>query len=150
MSNPWWNQYVGIPYVPRGRDKATGLDCYGLLIRVYKEQFGITIPDYAYDAAATPSPAVTCDLIDHAVKTPALWHLIPNQSLWNHGDVAVFSLTALPFHTGILLPRHYMLHCVTKLGVVVERLSKNWTNRLVGVYRHEERQSPSKDNPVRV
>lgn len=152
MKGPWWNQYVGIPYVPRGRNKHTGLDCYGLLITVYREQYGIEVPDYAYDNTASPSPPAVGHLFDEALSTRALWHMYPSPTsyLKKEGDVAVFSLTAIPFHTGILLPREYMLHCVTGAGVVVEHLTKSWTRRLVGVYVHEQRANLPADYPRRI
>lgn len=39
----WAARYVGIPYVPGGRD-AHGLDCWGLLCLVYQEQLGVALP----------------------------------------------------------------------------------------------------------
>jgi len=42
-----YKKYVGIPFKHLGRDRS-GLDCYGLLIYYYKEEFGIEIPDWYY------------------------------------------------------------------------------------------------------
>ena len=36
---------VGVPFVDKGRDPQTGLDCWGLLIEVQK-RYGRTIPDF--------------------------------------------------------------------------------------------------------
>lgn len=42
----WWAKYVGIPYVNEGRSTVSGLDCWGLLRVVYRDEIGIVLPDY--------------------------------------------------------------------------------------------------------
>ena len=44
----WVNNYVGLHYEVGGRTKS-GVDCYGLLCLVYREKFGIELPDWATD-----------------------------------------------------------------------------------------------------
>lgn len=41
-------KYLNIPYLHKGRDEI-GLDCYGLIILFYAQEFGIIIKDYEYD-----------------------------------------------------------------------------------------------------
>jgi len=41
----WLNDYVGLPYKLNGRDRL-GLDCWGLLCLVWREQRGIELPDF--------------------------------------------------------------------------------------------------------
>ena len=43
-----FNQYVGLPYKPRGIDR-NGLDCWGLVRLVLDEQFNIKIPEISYN-----------------------------------------------------------------------------------------------------
>lgn len=131
----WWNSYVGIPFEPRGRtDK--GLDCYGLLIKVYKEQFGILVPDYLYDSQKEPR---NCgDLIANGMNGPMWGRVDGSRMYWQLGDVCIFSLMGTPFHTTILLPKNFMLHCTTSVGVVIEHMSSSWSRRMVGVFRHEK------------
>lgn len=42
-------QYVGIPYKPMGRDQR-GIDCWGLVMMVYRDWFGVELPDLAVDS----------------------------------------------------------------------------------------------------
>ena len=45
VSVNWTSRYVGIPFVDGGRG-IDGLDCWGLFLLVYLEQFGIELPSY--------------------------------------------------------------------------------------------------------
>lgn len=39
----WAAKYVGLPYLPGGQTEE-GLDCWGLLVLIYKKEFGIELP----------------------------------------------------------------------------------------------------------
>lgn len=44
----WINDYVGVPYVENGRDRADGWDCWGLVLVVYRERLGLELPDWKW------------------------------------------------------------------------------------------------------
>ena len=48
MSYSWLNKYIGVPYVPGGRDM-DGADCYGLVKMIYRDGLGLDLPDWETD-----------------------------------------------------------------------------------------------------
>ena len=40
-----YSDLIGVPFKNQGRDKNIGLDCYGLVMEVYKK-LGIQLPEY--------------------------------------------------------------------------------------------------------
>ena len=47
-SAQWVNNYVGLPYQIGGRS-TDGIDCYGLVCKVYAEILGVQLPDWVID-----------------------------------------------------------------------------------------------------
>jgi len=47
-SGQWINDYVGIPYEVGGRS-TDGIDCYGLVCKVYQEVLSVKLPDWVLD-----------------------------------------------------------------------------------------------------
>jgi len=140
----WCAQYVGIPFVDKGRTRA-GCDCWGLVRLVLAEQFGIALPDYAdayIDAHdhASVADAVQAGLregwteIDHARETPRC------------GDLLVIKIAARPWHCGLMVTPERFLHCPTQpdrrsgreVGTsCIERLDALiWRRRIEVIYRH--------------
>jgi cell wall-associated NlpC family hydrolase len=67
----WITQYLSLPHAIGGRDRK-GVDCYGLLYLVYREQFGEELP--LYPGLWTRDIRQVYQMI--IAETPARWHEI--------------------------------------------------------------------------
>ncbi len=121
------DKYLGVPYLHLGRS-LQGLDCYGLIIMVYKE-IGYNLIDLDnYDKNWTRKGE---DLfVDNYQKQ---WVRVITPHLY---DVILFTgAKGLTNHAGIYLRPDRFLHCV-KAGVVIGKFSNDlWANRIAGYFR---------------
>lgn len=121
-------------YVPGGRDPATGLDCYGLLLEVFR-RLGVGLPDVAADWSPTWADESPGDLV---AQLHAPWSEVSRP--YRAGDVVVIKWPSkdLPDHVGVLVDDRgtRMIHALLGTGTAVWKLSRvrQWVH---GVYRHE-------------
>lgn len=129
---PWCKQYIGIPYQDHGRDR-DGLDCWGLVRLVYREQFRIALPGFDEDYPTANDRAAVMELIRReAVK----WEVVPRARL---GDLFVFRIGRKPSHVGVALDFRHMLHTLKHQNASVERVNTPfWHKRRVMILRHPE------------
>jgi cell wall-associated NlpC family hydrolase len=128
----WASEYVGIPWVPKGRDRS-GLDCWGLLRLVMAERYGVPLPAFT-DADPAEREEIAALLIGNIPKTG--WTLIDPPA--REGDGVVFRLLGGPWHVGVALDAETFLHASEGVGsVAMERFdSYRWARRIWGIYRH--------------
>jgi cell wall-associated NlpC family hydrolase len=124
-------RYKGLPYTDHGRDMS-GVDCWGLVCLVYREQLGVELPGWSaeYEQA-------------HTVSVPAIRHCFKG---WKEvvgrpavGDLALFEIKSV-FHVGIVLDRRgkEMLHITKGRQVTIERVqSLLYRNCFRGFYHYE-------------
>ena len=121
-------KYLNVQYKLRGRTIDRGLDCYGLIIAVYKD-LGFTLLDIEEEYGE-----------DWAWKGRN--HFIENyHSQWEKMtvpsflDVVLFKNSkGIANHGGIMLRADRFLHC-SKANVTVGRLSQDvWERRIEGFY----------------
>ena len=118
MTEPWAASYVGLPYT-RGGATRTGLDCWGLVQLVYREQRGIELPQ-------TPmNPETRSD-----------WHEVPLVEAMPF-DVLEVMLLGGPYHVGLVVGQTHILHALEHAGVVCEPFtSRKWRGRVVAAHRY--------------
>lgn len=85
--------WLGIPFVSGGRDRATGMDCLGVVV-AYMRAHGATIPD---------TPAL--HLRELAPEFLAAWEHIGNAGPFAPFDVLVVKGTWAFLHVGVVTPR---------------------------------------------
>ena len=127
-------QYIGIPFLDHGRNRE-GCDCYGLVWLVYREQFGIDLPDLgdgyscAYERGEVDATA--------AEALSETWNRDVTAESWKAGDVMVFRRAGVEAHVGLYVRPGYMLHVVAGQQTTLERYDTSvWKNRLSRVVRH--------------
>lgn len=115
---------IGKPFKYGGRgDKF--YDCYGLLMRLYREFFGIDLPDYL-------SPTTAREISSLMRSQLHLWK--PTQEL-KFGTV-LFMLLGDYTHVAMFLGHDRFIHtCEITSGVCIERYS-NWVQRIEGFYEY--------------
>lgn len=131
----WSNRYIGIPWTEFGRGRA-GCDCWGLACVIYREELGISLPDYLGYASAEERGEIAA-LVDGAEASP-LW--LPVSRTPIAFDIAVFRRGRLSSHIGIVVTHGVMIHMAGEDGSKVERyLGGAWQHRLQGHYRPDVR-----------
>lgn len=131
MSKPWWNQYVGIPYVTCGRDRA-GVDCWGLVRLVLAEQFGQVLP--SFDGAYADGRDVNA-IEELGAQRAEAWQRHDGEP--QPGDVVLFRVMGRLAHVGVAIGGGLFLHAREGHAVTIERLSAgSWKHRVEGFYRY--------------
>jgi probable lipoprotein NlpC len=124
-------ELIGTEFKDRGRD-LSGVDCWGLVILVYRKLFGLTIIDPDVSAMDSQEAA------DHFLEQSLLWKEIPI-GLEKMGDVVLFRDGRFVSHAGIVVKLGLMLHTRIDLPTCIEHYDSGvWKTRLSGIFRHAE------------
>ena len=127
---PWVADYIGIPYLEHGRDRA-GCDCWGLVRLVLAEQFGRNLPDLGDEYGP-----VEADLTSRLIDSTKPLVEADQVRAWKPGDIAVVKVLGIPSHVGVVVGPWHMLHVQRGTAAHVARLdSAKYVHRLEGVYR---------------
>lgn len=119
---------IGVPFVNRGREVATGLDCYGLAMEVFKRQ-GIELPEFwiSCEDASRINETVEAEKANGRwarigrPEAPCIIVLRFNRFEWNH--------------VGVYIGAGKFIHTARKTGVRIERLDHPyWRQRIEGYY----------------
>jgi len=124
------SKYIGAPFAELGRDLATGVDCYGLLLLIMRER-GVDLPDpeYKSDWAANGGNLFIENYADYATEVSED-DLVP-------GDVILLKgIEGVASHIAIYIGSGQFIHSSRGIGVTKGRLSsKQMRRRIVGFYQ---------------
>ena len=114
-----YDKLVGIPFKHKGRDIKDGVDCWGLVLEVYK-QSGIIlkdpVPDYPEDWHLTKKENY---FLENYHKQWMKLNGVPLHLL----DVVLFGGDPeFPVHVGIYIGENKILHSARGKGVVITRM----------------------------
>lgn len=130
----WTDNYIGIPFKRDGHDR-NGIDCWRLVVLVYREMLGIQLPSYQGIFSNT-SPSSLLGAVKQMRIEREKW--IP-VSCPDPFDVVTLRINGL-FHVGIAINRAEMLHIDEQTDSVIERFSGLlWKNRVEGFLRYAGR-----------
>ena len=119
----WLNGYIGIPYVPGGRDEE-GYDCYGLCKAIYWDIFGQDLPDWQEDLTNVP---IRARLIEGVISSGEFTDLEEP----TEGCFVICYRTKAAYHIGLYFAGG-VIHCIGGCGVIYEPLSR-FSNRFTKI-----------------
>lgn len=129
----WSNRFIGIPYEDFGRSRQ-GCDCWGLACIIYREELGISLPDYLSSYASTDEHREISALVDRARASP-LWMPVSGPAL--AFDLALFRRGRWSSHIGIVIRHGLMIHMVGEDQAKLQSYTDGtYKHRFDGHYRH--------------
>lgn len=134
--------YIGIPYKHLGRDRR-GIDCYGLVVLLYREKLGVELydPDIDYTQGKD-----ACNYL-LAFEGPNSYIIEDIYKLWKpvtdleKYDVLLFNTcsdTPGPTHSGVYIGEGKFIHCTRHFPVTIHRMAL-WSEKFHSAYRYKER-----------
>ena len=124
---------IGGRFVSGGRDIKTGMDCWGLVMEVYKRN-GITIPDFSVGAF---DYAVINALMDEAVGS-LVWERVGTPVSTDAPLVVLMRMhPKLITHAGVYVGGNRIIHTMRMTGVIMSRVD-GLKSRITGYYRYAE------------
>lgn len=125
----WLVDYIGTPYRSKGAD-SDGVDCYGLIHLIYKEQLGISLPDFSEGYTDANNQAEASKTIENGIPE---FDLVTDQKLF---DIVILRIMGWPCHCGMYIGDNKMLHALEGHATAIESLnSPKWKTRVEGFYR---------------
>ena len=121
----WTSKYIGLPFEK--------YNCWQLLCKIYREQFGIALPTYDDEYLNALDRGNIKMLYEREV--PISWTKCKTPQI---GDAVLMRLRGQPWHVGVVVSRDSMIHTERGLEAVIERFTgPNWKNNIIGFYRYD-------------
>ena len=121
----WVSNYIGLSFET--------YNCWQLVCLVYREQFGIMLPDLSGEYEGPLDKENIKALYER--ELPATWRKVEQPQA---GDCAVCKIQGQPWHVGVVVGPGVMLHTEKHLDCVIERYAAPiWANRIMGFYRYD-------------
>lgn len=124
--------WVGTPFLHRGRSKQSGVDCLGLIMACYEKiigKFEADIPDYPASRSTFSHRGLNCQFLAAVFEKSE--HFTPEM-----GDVLVFEIRPNTYwHLAIALDEREMVHAHARRGVEIVPCDENWHEILNAIYK---------------
>lgn len=116
---------IGVPFRYGGRDPKEALDCYGLLMELYRRAYRIELPDYTSPTSAAEISALMRGQLH-------LWQPVDDVE----PGVVLFMRLGRFTHVAMYLGDDEFIHTSEVTGGVCRERLSNWINRIEGLYRY--------------
>lgn len=113
----WWQKYIGIPFVNRGRG-LHGIDCGGLVLLVYKNELNKAVAEFDQSYIAWRIREAGQGI--NYVRERSFKRVDGPEPF----AVAAFARNGLPYHVGICVDSERVLHAKNHEHVKVQRLDE--------------------------
>lgn len=121
---------VGVPFVNGGRNIEFGLDCWGLVMEVFK-RYGMELPDFKLDAFAFRA----IDTLIGEATVSQSWEEVHRPC---DGDAPLVALMRihpiLITHAGVYIGHNKVIHTMENTNTVISKVGL-LGNHIVGYYR---------------
>lgn len=134
-----FSNYLEYEFVKGGRSPETGFDCYGLVRHVLIQELGVALPNYGVELSnrleAEKAQSEVIEIMEGS-EFPDGWTEVK-------GSIKKFDVLWLrsiyPVHYGIAISSKDFLHIEAGKNSVIESIHESrWSNKLLGVYRHDK------------
>lgn len=123
----WTENWIGIEYMKDGRDRETGLDCYGLFLALQEFRFGRSLHDFAHTTNEELRTLI-------ARRELSRWRMVKAAQ---EGDAVFFRAAGHPLHIGYALDEHRMLHIENEAGSCIDYFrGLRLDAARLGIFRH--------------
>lgn len=127
-----FEKYIGIPFLEKGRD-ATGLDCWGLVRLIYKQEYNINLPSFATDYTLSDDDRIG----ELFAQYKEGWEVLDNPQ---PGSAVIFRMFGTESHIGVVVDNSRFIHVREGRDTVIESLeSGKWAKRIVGFFQYSEK-----------
>jgi cell wall-associated NlpC family hydrolase len=126
-------EYIGIPFQKNGSDR-NGIDCWRLIVLVYRERLGIDLPDFAgvyVDGSLASLKKVSRMIRDEKQAWQRVDRPLPY-------DVILLRTGDMVYHVGLVIDRKRMLHVMEGIDSTIEEFTGlQWRQKVEGYYRYK-------------
>lgn len=126
------NNYIGIPFKYKGRNEE-GLDCWGLVRLIYKNEYDITLPSFSAEYKENEVERIE-DLIAQYKEG---WEAIDTPE---EGSIVLFRILGAEAHIGVAVSSTHFIHAREGFDSAIEAFSaSSWNRRIVGHFKYSQK-----------
>ena len=130
-------KYMRIPFKSQGHP-FSGCDCGGLVWLVYKNELGITLPDWfeMYNGTQIEHSLETSETVSTMLGKHAVEIDFKDRKPF---DIVAFKVCGATTHVGLVVNKRFFLHTMQGFSRVTQERFDNpqWRDRLSGCFRYE-------------